>query len=134
MINPHGSTGYGQAFTDGVNGDWGGKPYDDLMKGLAYVEQTYPFIDKDREAALGASYGGYMINWILGHPNHFKCLVSHDGLFNAVAAYGATEELWFNEWEYKGHAVGSPGSVPEVVAGRFCKGFQDADAGDSRTA
>ena len=58
MVNPRGSTGYGQAFTDGVNGDWGGKPYEDLMKGLDYAEQTYPFIDKDREAALGASYGG----------------------------------------------------------------------------
>ncbi len=102
MVNPHGSTGYGQAFTDAVSGDWGGKPYEDLMKGLAYAEATFPFLDKDREAALGASYGGYMINWILGHPNHFRCLVSHDGLYNAEAAYGATEELWFNEWEYRG--------------------------------
>ncbi len=102
MVNPHGSTGYGQAFTDAVSGDWGGRPYEDLMKGLEYAEATFPFLDKEREAALGASYGGYMINWILGHPNHFRCLVSHDGLFNAEAAYGATEELWFNEWEYRG--------------------------------
>ncbi|MCU1332838.1 MAG: peptidase prolyl oligopeptidase active site region [Candidatus Angelobacter sp.] len=100
MINPRGSTGYGQAFVDGVNKDWGGKPYIDLMNGLDYAEKTYPFIDKDRECALGASYGGYMINWILGHTNRFKCLVSHDGMFNTESAYGTTEELWFPEWEF----------------------------------
>ena len=102
MINPHGSTGYGQKFTDGVNGDWGGKPYIDLMKGLDYVEKTCPFIDKSREAAMGGSYGGYMVNWILGHTNRFKCVVSHDGLFNTDTGYGTTEELWFNDWEFKG--------------------------------
>lgn len=102
MVNPRGSTGYGQAFVDGVNGDWGGKPYEDLMKGMDYVEKTYAFADKDRECALGASYGGYMIDWILGHTNRFKCLVSHDGMFNAESSYGSTEELWFNEWEFKG--------------------------------
>jgi dipeptidyl aminopeptidase/acylaminoacyl peptidase len=93
MINFHGSTGYGQKFTDSISGDWGGKPYVDLMKGLDYVEKTYPFIDKSREAALGASYGGYMANWLLGHTNRFKCIVSHDGMFNAESAYGTTEEL-----------------------------------------
>jgi len=102
MINPRGSTGYGQAFVDGVNADWGGKPYIDLMNGLDYAEKTYPFIDKSRECALGASYGGYMINWVLGHTNRFKCLVSHDGMFNTEGAYGTTEELWFPEWEFKG--------------------------------
>jgi dipeptidyl aminopeptidase/acylaminoacyl peptidase len=102
MINFHGSTGYGQKFTDSISGDWGGKPYVDLMKGLDYVEKTYPFIDKNREAALGASYGGYMANWILGHTNRFKCIVSHDGIFNTESAYGTTEELWFPEWEFKG--------------------------------
>jgi dipeptidyl aminopeptidase/acylaminoacyl peptidase len=102
MINPRGSTGYGQAFIDGVNGDWGGKPYVDLMKGLDYAEQHFSFVDKDRECALGASYGGYMIDWILGHTNRFKCLVSHDGMFNTQAAYGSTEELWFPEWEFRG--------------------------------
>ena len=100
MINPRGSTGYGQAFVDGVNKDWGGKPYIDLMNGLDYAEKTYPFFDKNRECALGASYGGYMINWILGHTNRFKCLVSHDGMFNTESAYGSTEELWFPEWEF----------------------------------
>jgi dipeptidyl aminopeptidase/acylaminoacyl peptidase len=100
MVNPRGSTGYGQAFVDGVNKDWGGAPYVDLMNGLDYAEKTYPFIDKDRECALGASYGGYMINWILGHTDRFKCLVSHDGMFNTESAYGTTEELWFPEWEF----------------------------------
>jgi dipeptidyl aminopeptidase/acylaminoacyl peptidase len=103
MINPRGSTGYGQAFVDGVNGDWGGKPFTDLMTGLDYAEQHYPFIDKTRECALGASYGGYMANWILGHTNRFRCIVSHDGMFNAESAFGSTEELWFNTWEFKGH-------------------------------
>jgi dipeptidyl aminopeptidase/acylaminoacyl peptidase len=102
MINFHGSTGYGQKFTDSISGDWGGKPYIDLMKGLDYVEKTYPFIDKDREAALGASYGGWMANWLLGHTDRFKCIVSHDGMFNTESAWGTTEELWFPEWEFKG--------------------------------
>jgi dipeptidyl aminopeptidase/acylaminoacyl peptidase len=102
MINPRGSTGYGQAVIDGVNGDWGGKPFTDLMAGLDYAEQHYPFIDKTREAALGASYGGFMANWILGHTDRFRCIVSHDGMFNPESAYGSTEEMWFNEWEFQG--------------------------------
>jgi dipeptidyl aminopeptidase/acylaminoacyl peptidase len=102
MINFHGSTGYGQKFTDSISGDWGGKPYVDLMKGLDYLEKTYSFIDKNREAALGASYGGYIANWLLGHTNRFKCIVSHDGTFNAESAYGTTEELWFMNWEFGG--------------------------------
>ncbi len=102
MINPGGSVGYGQAFIDRVNGDWGGKPYIDLMRGLDYAEQHYPFIDKNRECALGASYGGYMADWILGHTDRFKCIVTHDGMFNTESAYGTTDELWFNEWEFKG--------------------------------
>ena len=103
MINPRGSTGYGQAIVDGVNGDWGGKPFTDLMEGLDYAEQHYPFIDKGRECALGASYGGFMANWVLGHTDRFKCIVSHDGMFNAESAFGATEEDWFNIWEFRGH-------------------------------
>jgi dipeptidyl aminopeptidase/acylaminoacyl peptidase len=102
MINPGGSVGYGQAFVDRVNGDWGGRPFIDLMRGLDYAEQHYPFIDKNRECALGASYGGYMADWILGHTDRFKCIVSHDGMFNTESAWGTTEELWFNEWEFKG--------------------------------
>ncbi len=110
MINPRGSTGYGQAFVDGVNGDWGGKPFTDLMTGLDYAEEHYPFIDKTRECALGASYGGYMANWVLGHTDRFKCIVSHDGMFNAESAFGSTEEDWFNIWEFK--TPGSKGGHP----------------------
>ena len=102
MINPRGSTGYGQKFIDEINGDWGGRAYQDLMAGLSYAENKFPFIDKNRECALGASYGGYMANWILGHTQRFRCIVSHDGMFNTESAYGTTEELWFNEWEFKG--------------------------------
>ncbi|MGZ4787381.1 MAG: dipeptidyl-peptidase 5, partial [Terriglobales bacterium] len=102
MINFHGSTGYGQAFTESIVGDRGGKPFQDLMLGLDHTEKTYPFIDKNRECALGASYGGYMIDWMIGHTDRFKCLVSHDGMFDTVSAYGTTEELWFPEWEFQG--------------------------------
>lgn len=101
MINRRGSTGYGQKFVDEVSGDWGGKPYIDLMKGLDYVEAKYPFIDKTRECALGASYGGYMADWILTHTDRFKCIVTHDGLYNPQSAYGTTEELWFPQWEFR---------------------------------
>jgi dipeptidyl aminopeptidase/acylaminoacyl peptidase len=101
MINMRGSTGYGQKIVDGVNGDWGGKPFTDLMEGLDYAEQHYAFIDKNRECALGASYGGYMANWVLGHTDRFKCIVSHDGMFDAESAFGTTEEDWFNIWEFK---------------------------------
>jgi dipeptidyl aminopeptidase/acylaminoacyl peptidase len=101
-INFHGSPGYGQKFVDSINGDWGGAPFEDLMKGLDYAEQHYPFIDKNRECALGASYGGYMMNWILGHSDRFKCIVTHDGMFNSTSAWGTTEELWFNDWEFQG--------------------------------
>ena len=102
MINFHGSPGYGQKFIDAINGDWGGAPFEDLMKGLDEAEHTYPFIDKDRECALGASFGGYMVDWILGHSNRFKCIVSHDGQYNTESTWGSTEELWFQDWEFKG--------------------------------
>jgi dipeptidyl aminopeptidase/acylaminoacyl peptidase len=100
-INRRGSTGYGQKFVDEVSGDWGGRAYEDLMKGLDYVEAKYPFVDKTRECALGASYGGFMADWVLTHTNRFQCIVTHDGMYDPVAAYGATEELWFNEWEFR---------------------------------
>jgi dipeptidyl aminopeptidase/acylaminoacyl peptidase len=102
MINPRGSTGYGQQFIDDVNRDWGGRAYKDLMTGLDYAIKTYPFIDGDRVCAMGASFGGYMVNWMLGHTTRFKCFVSHDGQFNTTSAYGSTEELWFPEWEFGG--------------------------------
>jgi dipeptidyl aminopeptidase/acylaminoacyl peptidase len=124
MINFHGSTGYGQKFVDAINGDWGGAPYEDLMKGLDYAEQTYPFIDKDRECALGASYGGYAINWILGHTDRFKCLVSHDGMFNAESAWGTTEELWFNNWEFKGTPYDNRASYQKWSPHQYAKNFK----------
>jgi dipeptidyl aminopeptidase/acylaminoacyl peptidase len=117
MVNPRGSTGYGQAFIDGVNGDWGGKPYVDLMKGLDAAETQFPFIDKTRECALGASYGGYMANWVLTHTNRFKCIVTHDGMFNPAAAYGDTEEMWFNEWEFRRPGDPKPGQPWRYAAG-----------------
>lgn len=102
MVNPRGSTGYGQKFTDEISGDWGGKVFIDLMNGVDYVLSHYPFIDKNRIAAAGASYGGYMINWLEGHTDRFRCLVNHDGVFNTVSMYFSTEELWFPEWEFRG--------------------------------
>jgi dipeptidyl aminopeptidase/acylaminoacyl peptidase len=124
MINFHGSTGYGQKFIDAINGDWGGAPYEDLMKGLDYTEKTYPFIDKDRECALGASYGGYAINWILGHTDRFKCLVSHDGMFNAESAWGTTEELWFNDWEFKGTPYDNRAMYQKWSPHQYAKNFK----------
>jgi dipeptidyl aminopeptidase/acylaminoacyl peptidase len=124
MINFHGSTGYGQKFIDAINGDWGGAPYEDLMKGLDYAEKTYPFIDKDRECALGASYGGYMANWILGHTDRFKCIVSHDGMFNTESAWGTTEELWFNDWEFKGTPYDNRAGYQKWSPHQYAKNFK----------
>ncbi len=102
MINFHGSTGYGQAFTDSITGDWGGKPYQDIMLGLDHLLSQYGFIKKNQIGAAGASYGGYMINWIEGHTDRFNCLISHAGVFDLRSMHGTTEELWFPEWEFKG--------------------------------
>jgi dipeptidyl aminopeptidase/acylaminoacyl peptidase len=112
MVDFHGSTGYGQAFTDAINGDWGGAPFEDLMKGLDFVLAKYPFLDGSRACALGASYGGYMVNWIAGSTDRFKCLVSHDGNLDERMAYFETEELWFPEWEHGG----PPWEKPEGFA------------------
>jgi dipeptidyl aminopeptidase/acylaminoacyl peptidase len=109
MVDFHGSTGYGQAFTDAIRGDWGGKPLDDLKLGLAAAIEKYPWLDGDRVAALGASYGGYMVNWIAGAwPDRFRCLVSHDGNLDERMAYFDTEELWFPEWEHGGTPWDAP--------------------------
>ncbi len=110
MVNFHGSTGYGQAFTDSISGDWGGKPYRDLIKAVGYLHGACQFIDMDRLGAAGASYGGYMIDWIAGQTDIFDCLVSHSGVFDLRSMYGATEELWFPEWEYRG----TPWTNPEM--------------------
>ncbi|MDP3156991.1 MAG: S9 family peptidase [Archangium sp.] len=111
MIDFHGSTGYGQAFTDSISGDWGGKPLEDLQKGLAAALSKYPFIDKNKMCALGASYGGFMVNWIAGNWSEpWKCLVSHDGNLDERFAYFDTEELWFPEWEHGGTPWENPAS------------------------
>jgi dipeptidyl aminopeptidase/acylaminoacyl peptidase len=121
--NPRGSTGFGQKFTDEISGDWGGKVYEDIMKGVDHFARL-PYVDASRMAAAGASYGGYMINWIAGHSDRFRCLVSHDGVYNTVSMYGATEELWFPEWEFKG----TPWTNPEMYArwspSSFVKNFK----------
>ena len=113
MVDFHGSTGYGQAFTDAIRNDWGGKPFVDLKKGLEAALEKYPFLDGQRACALGASYGGYMVNFIAGNwPDRFRCLVTHDGDFDERSAYFTTEELWFSEWE----RLGTPWSSPENYA------------------
>jgi len=113
FVDFHGSTGYGQVFTDAIRGDWGGKPLVDLQKGLEAATSRYSWLDGDRVAALGASYGGYMINWIAGNwPDRFRALVTHDGNLDERFAYFATEELWFPEWEHGG----TPWDNPEGYA------------------
>ncbi len=103
MVNFHGSKGYGIKFTDSINRDWGGKPYKDIILGMQYALEKFPFIDAKRVGAAGASYGGYMIDWIEGHnPGIFKVLVSHAGVYDLPSMYGATEELWFPRWEFGG--------------------------------
>jgi dipeptidyl aminopeptidase/acylaminoacyl peptidase len=110
LINPHGSTGYGQAFTEQISGDWGGAVYEDLMKGVDHMIKL-GYVDPNRLGAAGGSYGGYMVDWILGHTDRFKALVSHAGVYNLTSMY-ATEELWFAEWEFKG----TPWDNPELYA------------------
>jgi dipeptidyl aminopeptidase/acylaminoacyl peptidase len=109
MPNPRGSIGYGQKFTEDIQLDWGGKPYDDIMTVTDYVGKL-PYVDTDHISAAGASYGGYMINWILGHTTRFKALVSHDGVFDLREEAESTEELWFPIWEFGG----MPWEKPEI--------------------
>ena len=104
-VDFHGSTGYGQAFTDAIRNNWGGWPLEDLQKGLSAATTKFTWLDGDNACALGASYGGYMMNWIEGRwPDRFKCIVQHDGVFDARAMAYETEELWFDEWEHGGKA------------------------------
>jgi dipeptidyl aminopeptidase/acylaminoacyl peptidase len=112
MIDFHGSTGYGQAFTDAISQHWGDRPLEDLQKGWAAAQKQYAFLDGKNACALGASYGGYMINWIAGNWNEpWKCLVNHDGVFDIRSMGYVTEELWFTEWENGG----TPYDVPKNV-------------------
>ena len=125
FIDFHGSTGYGQAFTDSISGDWGGAPLEDLQKGLAAAIDRYAFLDGDRACALGASYGGFMVNWIAGNwPDRFDCLVNHDGTFDQRMMYYATEELWFPEWEMGGPYFDRPESYEKFNPANFVGNWQ----------
>ena len=112
MPNPRGSTGYGQKFIDEINNDWGGRAFDDIMAVADHIVSDVPFADGSKMGAAGGSYGGYMIDWILGHTQRFKALVTHDGVYDLVSEFGATEELWFPIWEYGG----TPWEKPENYA------------------
>ena len=126
MINPRGSTGFGQKFTEEISGDWGGKVTDDLIAGLEHVLVNYPFTDKARVAAAGGSYGGYMVDWLASQSRgRFRALISHAGVYNLTSMYGATEELWFPEHEFGGTPWTNPPGYqkfsPHVYAGEFGK-------------
>ena len=125
--NPRGSTGYGQQFVDEISGDWGGKAYVDIMNGVADVLRRNSFIDRNRVGAAGASYGGYMINWIEGHNNDprfkFRVFVSQDGVYNLTSMYGATEELWFTDWEFKGTPWTNPAMYERWSPHNFVRNF-----------
>lgn len=101
LPNPRGSTGFGQKYVDEISGDWGGKVFNDLMAGMDFLEKQ-PYIDRDRMASAGASFGGYMMNWFAGHTDRFKTLITHCGVYNFDSMYTTTEELWFDEWEHGG--------------------------------
>ena len=122
MPNPRGSTGFGQQFIEQISKDWAGRVYTDIMNGVDMLA-AQPYVDANRMGAAGASYGGYMVNWILGHTNRFKALVSHAGLFNLHSMYGATEELWFPEWELGGTPWDAPELYESLSPHRFVKNF-----------
>jgi dipeptidyl aminopeptidase/acylaminoacyl peptidase len=125
MVDFHGSTGYGQAFCDSIRGDWGGKPLEDLQKGLAAALERYPWMDAERVGALGASFGGYMINWIEGNwPDRFRCLVNHDGNLDERMAYFDTEELWFPEWDHLGTPWDNPQAYEKHNPVNFVKNWK----------
>jgi dipeptidyl aminopeptidase/acylaminoacyl peptidase len=125
MVDFHGSVGYGQAFTDSIRGDWGGKPLEDLKKGLAAALEKYPWLEGSRVGALGASFGGYMINWIAGNwPDRFRCLVSHDGNLDERLAYYDTEELWFPEWDHLGTPWDNPQGYEKQNPVNFVKNWK----------
>ncbi|HZW15690.1 MAG TPA: S9 family peptidase [Brevundimonas sp.] len=126
MIDFHGSTGYGQAFTDSISQHWGDRPLEDLQKGWAAAQQRYPFLDGQNACALGASYGGYMINWIAGNwPGEFDCLVNHDGVFDTFGMGYSTEELWFTEWEYGGTPWENPRGYQQFNPANHVQNWRD---------
>ncbi len=123
-INPRGSTGYGQKFTDQISQDWTGRVYEDLIKGLENVLAKHSFLDGTRVAACGGSYGGFMVNWIAGHTDRFKALISHAGVFDLTSKYGTTEELWFPEWEFGGTPWEKPEHYRERSPSSFVANFK----------
>jgi dipeptidyl aminopeptidase/acylaminoacyl peptidase len=123
MPNPRGSTGFGQRFTDEISGDWAGQVYDDLMKGADYAE-ALPYVEKGRTGAAGASFGGYMMDWFLGHTTRFKAIVTHAGVYNLTSMYGVTEELWFPEWDLKGMPWTNPDLYARLSPHTYAKDFK----------
>lgn len=123
LPNPRGSTGFGQKYVDEISGDWGGKCFDDLMAGRAYLEKL-PYIDPNRMAAAGASFGGYMMNWFAGHTDKFKTLITHCGVYNFDSMYALTDELWFDEWEHGGPPWINRDSYEKFSPHRFAKNFK----------
>jgi dipeptidyl aminopeptidase/acylaminoacyl peptidase len=124
MINRRGSTGAGQRFVDDITGDWGGKPLEDLMKGLDFVLEKYPFTDSQRVAAAGASYGGYMIDWLASQSKgRFRALVSHAGVYDLASMYGSTEELWFPEHDFGGTPWTNPKAYQQMSPSSYAADF-----------
>ena len=122
--NPRGSTGFGQKFVNEISGDWGGKVFIDLMKGLDYAE-TLPYVDRNNKAAAGASFGGYMMNWFLGNAGkRFKTIVTHDGVYNFESMYGTTEEVWFDEWDHGGTPWDKPDQYRKFSPHAYAKNFK----------
>jgi dipeptidyl aminopeptidase/acylaminoacyl peptidase len=122
--NPRGSTGFGEEFKKEISGDWGGKVFVDVMKAVDYAEKL-PYVDPDRKAAAGASYGGYMIYWIAGNaPQRFRCLIAHDGAFNLTSEYGTTDEIWFDEWEHGGTPWDNPEEFEKYSPHRFAANWK----------
>jgi dipeptidyl aminopeptidase/acylaminoacyl peptidase len=123
MPNPRGSTGFGQKFVDEISGDWGGRVYEDLMKGLDFAE-SLPYVDKGRTGAAGASFGGYMMNWFLGHTSRFRAIVTHASVYNLTSMWGVTEELWFPEWDIQGTPWTNPEGYAKFSPHTYAKNFK----------
>jgi dipeptidyl aminopeptidase/acylaminoacyl peptidase len=124
MPNPRGSTGYGQKFIDEINNDWGGKAFDDITAVTDHVVSNLPYVDPLRLTAAGGSYGGYMIDWMLGHTTRFKALISHAGVYDLVSEFGATEELWFPLWEFGGTPWDKPEQYAKYSPSNYVKDFK----------
>ena len=123
MPNPRGSTGYGHKFEEQIRDQWGGLPYDDVQR-FVDAATALPYVDGDRACAAGASYGGYLIDWIAGHTDRYRCLITHDGVFDLRAQYGSTEELWFPEFEFKGPFWENPDSYQKWSPSNYAQNFK----------